>query len=56
MTFCNMQNVIIIQTNVTIISAFCSTQKGVMLPVDTGTYIDINIAWIGKLLMYNIFG
>ena len=33
LTFCNMQNVIIISTNVTIMLAFCPTQKGVMLPV-----------------------
>ena len=37
-TFRNMQNVIIIPTNVTIMLAFCSTQKGVMLPVYAKTF------------------
>ena len=32
-TFCNTQNVIIISTDVTMISGFSLTQKGVMLPV-----------------------
>ena len=32
-TFRNMQNVIIISTNVIIMLAFCPIQKGVMLPV-----------------------
>jgi len=31
-TFCNMQNVIVISSNVTMMLAFCPTQKGVMLP------------------------
>ena len=50
-----MQNVIIISANVTIMLAFCPTQKGVMLPVGEETTVTQQECHYIKILYMEIY-